>query len=66
MSNEGKLTLLKGFNRLSGEKQAEIFGMVKALTFTQLGEDKKALAFVNTVNKSRGRSRKGKLAGGIG
>jgi hypothetical protein len=61
MGNDGKLTLIKGFNRLSGEKQAEILGMVKALTFTQLGEDKKALAFVNAVNRSYGG--KGKPAG---
>ncbi|GHV61886.1 hypothetical protein AGMMS49587_07200 [Spirochaetia bacterium] len=53
MGNDGKLALMKGFNRLSGEKQAEILGMVKALTFTQLGEDKKALAFVNAMNKSQ-------------
>jgi hypothetical protein len=54
MDNDGKFALLKGFNRLSGEKQAEILGMVKALTFTQLGEGKKALAFVNAVNRNQG------------
>jgi hypothetical protein len=53
MGNSAKLTLLKDFNRLSGKKQAEILGMVKALTFTQMGEDKKALAFVNSVNRSQ-------------
>ncbi|GHV51425.1 hypothetical protein AGMMS49579_06690 [Spirochaetia bacterium] len=53
MINDGKLVLLNGFNRLSGEKQAEILGMVKALTYVQLGEDKKALAFVNNVNKTQ-------------
>jgi hypothetical protein len=63
MGDDGKLQLMKGFNRLSGEKQAEILGMVKALTFTQLGEDVRALAFVNAVNKSRGGDGKGKLAG---
>jgi hypothetical protein len=58
MGNDGKLALMKGFNRLSGEKQAEILGMVKALTFTQLGEDKKAA--VDAINKGRGE--KGNLA----
>jgi hypothetical protein len=64
MSNDGKLTLLKGFNRLSGKKQAEILGMVKALTFTQLGEDKRATAFVTAVNRSH--SGKGKRPEEIG
>jgi hypothetical protein len=63
MGNDGKFRLMEGFNRLSGEKQAEILGMVKALTFTQLGEDTRALDFITAVNKSPGRDGKGKLAG---
>ncbi|GHT72354.1 hypothetical protein FACS1894110_26740 [Spirochaetia bacterium] len=61
MGNDEKFALLNGFNRLSGEKQAEILGMAKAFTFVQLGEDERALAFVNGVNRSNGKDRKGKL-----
>jgi hypothetical protein len=63
MGDSGKIELLKGFNRLSGEKQAEILGMVTALTFTQLGEDEKALDFITAVNKGRDGHEKGQLAG---
>jgi hypothetical protein len=63
MGDSGKIELLKGFNRLSGEEQAEILGMVKALTFTQLGEDEKALTFVTAVNRNHGGHEKGQLAG---
>jgi hypothetical protein len=54
MCNDEKFALLNGFNRLSGEKQAEILGMAKAFTFVQLGEDKKALTFVNAQNRGQG------------
>jgi hypothetical protein len=62
MDNEGNLLLLKSFYRLSGEKQAEILGMVKALIFAQSGEDKGAPDLVTAVHRSRGRSGKGKRA----
>jgi hypothetical protein len=36
--------LMKSFCRLSDEKRAEILGMAEALTFAQLGKDKKAMS----------------------
>ena len=60
MDNDRKVLLMKGFNRLSGEKQAEIFGMVKALTYAQLAEDM-ALTLINTITNTQCGDGKGNL-----
>jgi hypothetical protein len=51
MANDETL-LTQGFNRLSKKKQAEILGMVEALTFAQFEEDKKNPAVMDTVNET--------------
>jgi hypothetical protein len=52
--------LINDFLRLPGEKRAEIFGMLKALTFIQMGENDDALDYINRVNKGGPKAARGR------
>jgi hypothetical protein len=59
MQNNAALTQLKTqFNRLSPERQAEILGMAKALTYAQQSADFDLQAFVREITE-KGQARTG-------
>jgi hypothetical protein len=63
MDKNGIPELLKNFMRLPEKKQAEIFGMLKALTFIQMGETSDAMEFISKIDKSQVRGQGSRTAG---
>ncbi|GHV24882.1 hypothetical protein AGMMS4952_01350 [Spirochaetia bacterium] len=56
MDTDEVLLLGSGFCGLPGKKRAEILGIVKALSFAQAGQGRKAKAPINTITGAHSRS----------
>jgi hypothetical protein len=54
--------LLKNFTRLPEKKQAEVLGMLKALTFIQMGGTGDALDFINSIDKAQAKGQDERVA----
>jgi hypothetical protein len=64
MDKNGIPDLVKNFTRLPEKKQAEIFGMLKALTFIQMGGTSDALDFISKIDKKQAEGQGGQTAEG--
>ncbi|MDR1411333.1 MAG: hypothetical protein LBI91_03920 [Spirochaetaceae bacterium] len=53
MNKNGLPELVKNFTRLPEKRQAEVLGMLKALTFIQMGGTSDALDFISKIDKAQ-------------